>query len=165
MFGRVVSAAALALLLVSCAKDAGSPPSLEQSADTTAVTLQFNAAPGLNPGATGEPAPVRVRIYELKNTAVFLRSDYFALAERALATLGADLLDQDEVLLKPGQQLNIQRNLDPATRQVGLVVGYREIDQARWRSVLAVSARQTALFQIDLDDRAVSIAPSTRPAQ
>ena len=165
MFARVVSAAAMALLLVSCAKDAASPASVEKPADTRAIALHFNAAPGLNPGATGEPAPVRVRIYELKNSATFLRSDYFALAERAQATLGADLVDQDEVLIQPGQQLHIERDLNPATRQVGLVVGYREIDQARWRGVLSVSSRQTTPLRIDLDTRAVNVPSSTRPAQ
>jgi type VI secretion system protein VasD len=165
MFGRVVSAAAMALLLVSCAKDPGSPQSVEKPADTTAVALHFNAAPGLNPGVTGEPAPVRVRIYELKNSAAFLRADYFALAERAQATLGADLVDQDEVQVLPGQQLDIERDLNPATRQVGLVVGYREIDQARWRSVLSVSSGQSTPFRIDLDARAVNVPSSTRPAQ
>ena len=80
------------------------------------------------------------------------------MAERAQATLGADLIDQDEVLLQPGGQLRLERPLDPATRQVGLVVGYREIDQAQWRSVLPVPPRD---YQISLDVRAVRSAVAT----
>lgn len=149
--------AALTLVLLSaCSKDA---PIAADSADSgSAVTLYFSAAAGLNPGAGGTPAPVRVRLYELKNSAAFARADYFALAERAQATLGADLIDQDEVLLQPGEQLRLERPLDPATRQVGLVVGYREIDQALWRSVLPVPPRD---YQISLDVRAVRSAVAT----
>jgi len=165
MFRRVLLAAIAALLLVSCAKNAASPEPADKAAHSTAVALRFNAARELNPGATGESAPVRVRIYELKNAAGFLRTDYFALADRAQAALGPDLVDQDEVLVYPGQQINIERALDPATRHVGLVVGYREIDQARWRAVLTVSARQAAEFQINLQARAVGVVPSTQPAQ
>src|SRR5690606_31047819 len=142
-------------LLSGCGGQGGVEPSAGQA---PGVTLYFSAAAGLNPGASGSPAPVRVRIYELKNSATFARADYFALAERAQATLGADLLDQDEVLLHPGEQLRIERPLDPATRQVGLVVGYREIDQAQWRSVLPVPPRD---YQISLDVRAVRSAVAT----
>ncbi|MFK3798486.1 type VI secretion system lipoprotein TssJ [Pseudomonas sp. NPDC088444] len=168
MFRKVVSAAAMALLLVACAKNAESPPPVDKAADATTLALHFTAAAGLNPGANGQPAPVRVRIFELRNTANFSRADYFALAERAQSSLGADLIDQDEVLLQPGQQLTVDRTLNAATRQVGLVVGYREIDQAQWRVVLDVVPRTTNEFQIVLDKRAISSTPSvpsTRPAQ
>ncbi|MBC3422579.1 type VI secretion system lipoprotein TssJ [Pseudomonas sp. L7] len=151
--------AALAFVLLSaCSKDAPVVPSSDAEPAVPGVTLYFSAAAGLNPGADGTPAPVRVRIYELKNAAAFERADYFALAERAQDTLGADLIDQDEVLLQPGRQLHLDRPLNPATRQVGLVVGYREIDQAQWRSVLAVPPRD---YQISLDVRAVRSAVAT----
>ncbi|MFJ3525613.1 type VI secretion system lipoprotein TssJ [Pseudomonas sp. NPDC090203] len=165
MFRRLVLAAGMVLSLVSCSKNAGPPQPVDKTADTTAVALRFNAAAELNPGVTGESTPVRVRIYELKNAAGFLRTDYFALADRAQAALGPDLVDQDEVLLHPGQRTHIERALSPATRHVGLVVGYREIDQAQWRTVLTVSAQKTAEFQVDLRARAVSVAPLTQPAQ
>ncbi len=152
--------AALAMVLLSaCSKDSPVEPAVTDAAPpATGITLYFSAAAGLNPGASGTPAPVRVRIYELKNSAAFARADYFALAERAQATLAADLIDQDEVLLQPGEQLRLERPLDPATRQVGLVVGYREVDQAQWRSVLSVPPRD---YQISLDVRAVRSAVAT----
>lgn len=162
---RWAAIAALSLL-AACSKDA--PPAEVAAPAAPAapdVSLYFSAAAGLNPGAGGEAAPVRVRLFELKNAAAFERADYFALAERAQATLGADLLDQDEVLLRPGQQLHLRRPLDPATRQVGLVVGYREIDRAQWRSVLPVPPRD---YQISLDVRAVrsaEAAPQPAPAR
>ncbi|MCD5973933.1 type VI secretion system lipoprotein TssJ [Pseudomonas quasicaspiana] len=162
---RSAVAALFIMLLAACAKDA--PPSADAAPGANALTLNFQAIAGLNPGASGQPAPVRVRIFELKNTANFTRADYFGLVERAPATLGPDLIDQDEVLLQPGEQLSIQRPLDPATRHVGLVVGYREIDQAQWRAVLDVAPGQRREYQISLDVRAVRTDATipTRPAQ
>lgn len=165
MFRRVMSVAAMALLLVACAKNAKSPQPVEKPSDATTVALHFDAAAGLNPGANGQPSPVRVRIYELKNTASFARADYFALAERAQMTLGADLIDQDEVLVQPGQQLSLDRNLNSATRQIGLVVSYREIDQARWRTVLVVEPRQAREFRIGLGMRAVGSDSNAHPTR
>lgn len=167
MIQRLLTLAAM-LLLAACAKDA--PPSVAEAAkaakaaDTASLVLRFQAEAGLNPGPGGEPAPVRVRIFELKNPALFLRSDYFALAERAPATLGADLIDQDEVLIQPGDQLSLERTLDPATRHLGLLVGYREIDQAQWRTVVNVPSRQHSEYLISLDARAVRSAVAASPS-
>lgn len=165
MFRRVVPVVTMTLLLVACAKDAKAPHPTDKAAT---VALHFSAAEGLNAGANGQPAPVRVRIFELKNPANFSRADYFALVDRAQRSLGVDLIDQDEVWLLPGQQLNVDRSLNVATRQVGLVVGYRDIDQAQWRVVLDIAPRMANEFQVDLDARAISSRPSalsTRPAQ
>ncbi|AMB84268.1 type VI secretion protein [Pseudomonas agarici] len=159
MIHRVLLAVAATLLLSACTRNAAAPaPAVAPVADSASIVLNFQASAGLNPGANGAPAPVRVRIFELKNTANFSRADYFALAERARTTLGADLVDQDEVLVRPGEQLSVERLLDPATRQVGLVVGYREIDQALWRSVFNVPPRQVTDYQISLDAHAVRSA-------
>lgn len=155
MYRSVVFAALTLLLLSACAKDVQPPArSPEAEADVTA-TLDFQAVAGLNPGATGQPAPVRVRFYELKNSAAFLRADYFSLADHAPATLGVDLIDQDEVLVQPGERRIVARRLAPTTRHVGLVVGYREIDRAQWRAVLDVPARGASEYRITLDARAM----------
>lgn len=170
MIPRFLLAVASLLMLAACTKDVAEPQAsaAEVEANSAAVELHFHAIAGLNPGANGQAAPVRVRIFELKNTATFGRSDYFALADRAQSTLGLDLLDQDEVMVQPGQQLSIQRDLDPSTRQIGLLVGYRELDRAQWRTVLNVPPRQYTEYQISLDVRAVRadvvVSPSS-PAQ
>jgi len=170
MIPRFLLAVASLLMLAACTKDVAEPQAsaAEVEANSGAVELHFHAIAGLNPGANGQAAPVRVRIFELKNAATFGRSDYFALADRAQSTLGLDLLDQDEVMVQPGQQLSIQRDLDPSTRQIGLLVGYRELDRAQWRTVLNVPPRQYTEYQISLDVRAVRadvvVSPSS-PAQ
>ena len=169
MIPRFLLAVATLLLLTACAKDAANPETAaEADANTAAVELHFHAISGLNPGANGQAAPVRVRIFELKNAATFARSDYFAIADRAQSTLGLDLLDQDEVMVQPGEQLSLQRDLDPSTRQIGLLVGYRELDRAQWRTVINVPARQYTEYQISLDVRAVRadvVATPSSPAQ
>ena len=74
MIPRFLLAAATLLLLTACAKDAAKPETTaEAEADTAAVELHFHAISGLNPGTTGQAAPVRVRIFELKNAATFAR--------------------------------------------------------------------------------------------
>lgn len=156
----VLLAVAATLLLTACAKD---PAPAVADKSTAPLVLHLQAIAGLNPGADGQPAPVRVRLYELKNAAVFSRADYFALADRAQATLGSDLLDQDEVLVQPGEYRQVTRQLNPGTRQLGLVVGYRAIDQAAWRDVIAVAPGGGGELQISLDVNAVRSAAVVAP--
>ena len=56
MIPRFLLAAATALLLTACAKDAAKPEAPEAEADTAAVELHFHAIAGLNPGANGQAA-------------------------------------------------------------------------------------------------------------
>jgi len=143
-------------LLAACASEAPPPP-------PTKVLLQFQAAADLNPSASGQAAPVRVRLYELKGGAAFNRADYFSLVDAPQATLAADLVEQDELLIQPGAQQSLERTLDEATRLLGIVVAYRDLDSAVWRQLIEVPANQTSQYNIALGARAVSAAPT--PAQ
>ncbi|NQD93585.1 type VI secretion system lipoprotein TssJ [Pseudomonas sp. CrR25] len=145
---------AAALLLAACASDPAPPA-------PTIVILQFQAAADLNPSPDGQAAPVRVRLYELKSGAAFSRADYFSLVDAANATLAADLLEQDELLIHPGQQLTVERQLDEQSRLLGLVVAYRQLDNAVWRQLVSIPGHQTNQLNVSLGARAVSavVAP------
>lgn len=140
-----------ALLLTACASDAVPP---------TIVVLHFQAAADLNPSADGQATPVRVRLYELKSGAAFDRADYFSLVDAASATLAADLLVQDELLIQPGQQLTVERQLDEQSRLLGVVVAYRELDSAVWRQLVSIPSHQTSQLNVSLGARAVTATPA-----
>lgn len=145
---------AVAFLLSACASDPAPPA-------PTIVVLQFQAAADLNPSPNGQAAPVRVRLYELKSGAAFSRADYFSLVDAANATLAADLLEQDELLIQPGQQLTLQRQLDEQSRWLGLVVAYRQLDSAVWRQLVSIPSHRTSQLNVSLGARAVSAVAAT----
>lgn len=165
MFNRIPLTALAVLLLTACTKEPDMPALPVTPSQDARIALHLVADAGLNPGATGQAAPVRVRMYELKSAANFLRSDYFALAERTTQTLGADLLEQDEIWVHPGEQRQLGRDLSAGTRHVGLVVAYRDIDQAQWRALLTVAPGQTNKFLINLDAHGVRSDFGLSPAQ
>ncbi|MEI9273439.1 type VI secretion system lipoprotein TssJ, partial [Pseudomonas aeruginosa] len=110
----------------------------------------------------GQAAPLRLRLYELKKDTAFGRADYFALTDNAQSTLGGDLVEQDEFLLRPGEERRIERTLDEQTRQLGFVAAYRDLDRATWRQVLAVPGQRTSHLDITLGAQAIGIV--ARPA-
>ncbi|EJO93358.1 hypothetical protein A471_14206 [Ectopseudomonas mendocina DLHK] len=144
----------LALLLTACASEPPPPA-------PTVVRLQLQATTDLNPSGSGQPAPVRVRLYELKSGAIFSRADYFSLVEAANATLGSDLVEQDELLIQPGEQLILDRTLDEQSRLLGFVVAYRDLDDSVWRQLVNIPPHQTSILNVSLSARAVSAVPAT----
>ncbi|AZD30300.1 type VI secretion system lipoprotein TssJ [Pseudomonas chlororaphis] len=147
---------ATAVLLTACAS---SPP----PPTPTVVVMHIQAAADLNLSAGGQATPVRVRLYELKSGGAFSRADYFSLVNATGATLSADLVAQDELLIQPGQRLTLERTLDEQSRLLGLVVSYRELDSAVWRQMVSIPSNETTPLTVSLTARAISAA-ATKPA-
>ena len=98
----------LILALVLSAGCAEAPPK------PTVVQASLNASESLNPDIRGRASPVVVRILELKSLAAFQRGDFFSLWDRESETLGAELVSRDEILMRPGEQRQLKRTLQPA---------------------------------------------------
>lgn len=144
---------ALALLLGACASDPPPPP-------PTLVELTLMASDQLNPTPLGSAAPLRIKLYQLKSTAIFERADFFALFGNGSATLGGELVEEEELLLRPGETLPLQREMGETATYLGVVAGYRDLDRAVWRRAVAVPAQQTSRMIITFDARSVVIAPT-----
>lgn len=143
----------LATLLAGCASEPPPPP------PPTVVQLHFLGSSELNPSPTGDAAPVRIRLYELKNTNAFSRADFFTLIDKPEGALGADLVAHDELLLRPSEQKELQRTLDEATKYLAIVVGYRDLDHAFWRQVITVPVQKTTPYDVMVGRYALAITP------
>ena len=100
--------------------------------------LFINVAGNVNPDITGRPSPVVMKVFELSSRTIFDTQDFFSLYDEPESILGPDLLKKDELELQPDSKQEYKMKLDRNTRFVGVIVAYRDIDQARWRSVIEV---------------------------
>lgn len=107
-----------------------------QEKEATALKLEVIASPTVNPNDTGRPSPIRVRIYELKDSASFREADYFSLESDDKVVLAADMLARDEFILRPREKRKIQRKSNPATTAIGVLAGYRDLAHTTWRVVI-----------------------------
>jgi type VI secretion system protein VasD len=144
---RLVPAAALALagaVLSGClgaaSGAAGSLMDKMLEPGPTRLAADVVADDNLNPDYGGRPSPLVVRLYELKNTVAFENADFFALYEGDVGALEADLINREEFQIKPGEQKEIERKLDPETAYLGVLAAYRDIDNAVWRKTLPMEA-------------------------
>ncbi len=118
----------------------------------------------LNPNADGAPSPVILRLYELKSAGNFKNSDFFSLFDDESSVLAGDLLARDELRLNPNETRTINRELDPATRHIGILVAFRDLDKADWRTVIEITEHQLNAYTILLGQNDISISAS-QPAK
>ena len=144
-----LAALGVALLLSACAAKPPPPASV-------AGTVQASAQ--INPSASKRPSPLLIRIYELKSAASFNAADFMSLYQRDQAELGGDLLAKEEFVLNPGETKTFAKTLAPDTRFLGVVAAYRDLEHAKWRSVVATLPNQPQKMTVNAGELAVEAA-------
>jgi type VI secretion system protein VasD len=147
---KLAAAAGIALALLACA----SAPKPAQVAGTIQASAQ------VNPSTSKRPSPVLVRVYELKTAAAFNSADFMSLYQRDKAELGADLLGKEEFVLAPGESKTFAKTLSPDTRFLGVLAAYRDVEHAKWRSIVPVQPGQMHNVVIHANELAVDAALS-----
>ena len=146
-----LAALGVALVLSACAAKAPPPASV-------AGTIQ--ASQQINPSASRRPSPLLVRVYELKSVAAFNSADFMSLYQADQAALSADLLAKEEFVLEPGETKTFAKKLAADTRFIGVVAAYRDLNHAKWRTVVAVQPNQPQKDTITAGELAVEAAIS-----
>ena len=134
---------AISLVLSACA---GAPPPPEP----TAVDMQISASVDVNPDMQGRPSPIILHIMELNSTEQFNRLDYMGLTQSTGAALGSELVSKNQLVLQPGNSQALPMELDSQTTAIGLVAGYRDIDNATWRTSIPITQGTTKGISITL---------------
>lgn len=120
------------------------------------VSGSLQAAAGVNPSISQRPSPLLVRLYELKSATAFNNADFVALFQHDQAELGADLIGREEIMINPGETRPITKTLALETRFIGVFAAYRDLERARWRTVVAVEPGKTYQLLVRADELAIS---------
>lgn len=132
------------LLLTGCS--ALSPYSAQ-----TKLQLTLESNEHLNPDVNGRASPLVLRLYELKHRVAFENADFFNLYERGKDVLDQDLVNSEELELRPGQTLDLKLTVGGTSRYVGVMAAYRQITETQWRYVIAVQPGKITRVQLVLD--------------
>ncbi|PXW24938.1 type VI secretion system protein VasD [Paraburkholderia caballeronis] len=156
----------LCFWLAACSSSPPAPK--EQAAD---LRIQVIASENINPDDKGRPAPIMVRVYELKSATAFRSADYFTLQDDDRKATGDDVLVVDEFILRPGDTKEISRKANASTNAIGVLAGYRNLGKSVWRDVYQLRQPQKApwyrrmftrerkeTLTVNVDKQAVSIS-------
>lgn len=94
----------------------------------------------LNQSDMGQPVPVTVRIYTLKDRTRFEQATFHELWKKDYEFLGQDLLDRKEITLRPSTTEPIVLSVDPENNEkfVGIMVLFRKYKDGIWRRVIPI---------------------------
>ncbi|POF33792.1 type VI secretion system protein VasD [Roseibium marinum] len=123
----------------------------------TPIKLQLQADEFTNPNENGDPAPVVVRVYQLKEITAFQNADYFELADDDNKVLGGDLIGVQEFELTPGATKDYNRDVSSEATHIGVVASFRDINSAQWRDSIELKQEKKNEFVIYLTSLAVRI--------
>lgn len=135
--------AVLLPLLVLAGCSAPPPP-------PTQVDLTLSAATDVNPTASGQAAPVVVRVYQLASTSGFDGAEFFPLFNQDQAVLKTDLVKKDEFLLSPGQKKTTTLMPNDQVTALGIFAAYRDFQNAKWRATVPVPAHKTTTVTVTI---------------
>lgn len=141
-----------AVLLVGVAACGGPKPVM--------LRATMDVLPAVNPDSHGRPSPVVVRVYALKSLAAFSSASFFSLYGKDKETLGAELIDSEELQLIPGAKREFQKEYPPETRYLAVFAAFRDVEHAHWRDSIALDGRKTVNVQIRVEKTTVTIIPA-----
>jgi type VI secretion system protein VasD len=123
----------------------------------------METSPDLNPDPGGRPSPVVVRVYQLRSPGAFQNADFFALYDNEIATLGQNLITPaEEFQLQPDESREYKTELDLATKYLGVIAAFRDLENARWRAFVKLPDKKKVRLKIKLESLAVSVSTGKR---
>jgi len=131
-------------------------PNIPRPAKT--IKLHIEAAKDLNAGDDGQGLSAIVRLYKLKDRNVFLSTPYsaFGYPEKEKQALGGDLLEVKELVLSPGQTLDLKEKLTAETAYLGMVTLFHTPDPRRWRFAFASADADSAGITVGIHSCAMT---------
>lgn len=147
---RFFSAAVLAALAALAGCSALSPNS-----HLTKLDLSLQGSDRLNPDLNGRPSPIVIRLIELTHPVAFENADFFSLYQRPKEALSPDLVIQEELELRPGEQRDLKLFVQEHSRYVGVLAAYRDLPEASWRFVIPLQHKAQNRIELTLDEQGI----------
>jgi len=148
---RACLAAGLLAVAALAAGCASKPPPV------TSVSLGLIADADANPDASGRASPLIVRVYGLKTPGAFSEADFFSLYDKDNATLGTDLAQREEALLRPGETKKLDFTFGLDVKNIGVIAAYRDLDRAHWRELLLLNVGKPNNLDVRFGARQIKI--------
>ena len=125
---------ALLGLLLSCAKPP--PPAVPEKCPPQTISLSFLASKRINPTPEGQPRPVVVRLYELKQDARLLNATFEQVWHEDKATLADDLVKVTEVQVYPAQRADLKVDRTDPVNHLAAVALFQSPKGRSWLSLV-----------------------------
>ncbi|NRO97434.1 type VI secretion system lipoprotein TssJ [Paraburkholderia sp. NMBU_R16] len=101
-------------------------------------SVTFDVAADVNRDTNRNPAPIVLKVFQLKTASAFEGADFFSLQSKPDAALGGELLSVERVILRPGESRTLRYVGNVEAHALGVVAEYRSLEQNRWKLTVAL---------------------------
>lgn len=128
----------MCLVLSSCATIG----KLKGNDKTDKVEFLVLTSPSINPDVIDRAAPVRLDVFHLQKKSEFIYTNYLELiedednSEDEGAAVESEIIDKSQHMLTPDSLNVIPLEVKSDIKYLGLIVGYRDIEEANWKVAL-----------------------------
>jgi type VI secretion system protein VasD len=129
----------------------------------SSIQVNVSAAGDVNPDSRRRASPVTVRLYAMKSAAPFESADFFSLFEKDTATLGAELVQREEMLLRPGEQKALPLKFGPEVKAIAVMAAFRDLERSRWRAVHVVEVGKAMDLAVNLTGSQIGLQATPTP--
>ena len=145
---KTIAMMVIAVFLSACGFFKDEPPPPPPPPEPTYVTINFEASGDINRSIAGSASPMVLRIYQLKSYATFEKADFFSLFEKDDQLLGNDLVDKEEILLKPYEKRTVFFEPSDETQTIGLFAIFRDYKEAKWKASVGIQKNKTNVIHV-----------------
>jgi type VI secretion system protein VasD len=140
MLSRVIILGVSIVLLAGC--------QLFGKGDKHTVNTTLKAAFNINPDLKGRPSPVVVSIYQLAAVDKFNAADFFSLYNEPKQLLANDLLNYQQLEIRPEQELTRSIVFASGTQYVGVIAAYRDLTDPAWRQTIKFTHNKKLIISL-----------------
>ena len=121
------------------------------------LKLDLIARHGLNQNERGQSLSTVVRIYQLKDGQNFEAAAYLDLLNQDKSLLAENMLESKQVVIRPGESVNINEKFHPEAEYVGIVAFFNRIEDGQsWKLLIPKkSLSNKKAFPIELMDKTI----------
>ncbi len=118
MTGPLVFLLLFFCFLCGCGGQTIVPVREQKKCEVQVVSLTVVASPNINPTLEGEPRPVQLRLYQLKDDVKLQAATFEQVWKEDAAVLGQDIVKRDDVFVYPNSRTDVKFERDAAASQV-----------------------------------------------
>jgi type VI secretion system protein VasD len=133
-------------------EDKGPPP-------PKLIELRIHTGNSLNADDSGHGLAVVARVYKLRDANAFVGAPYsaFGSADREKLALGDDLIEVREMVLMPGQKVQLRERMTSDMAYLGVVAQFRRPAPDRWHFAFAQADIEKTGVTIGVHDCALTV--------
>jgi len=125
--------------------------------EPTRVIIEFEATGDINPNAEGRSSPLYLRIYQLTSYTVFEKADFFSLYDKDDEILARNLVDKEEILLKPNEKRTVFYEVADDIGAIGFLGIFMDYESTQWRAVAGVQPNKTTVIRIHVSKTGLAV--------